>query len=253
MCRLVDGDGAFPARRRMDRLSSLTGIADSRPDGQGGRMRLRNGDHGYGVVTKFLHWLTVAAVLGQFVVGLGMDFDEASDRQKDQIDAVADRLEDEAEGRGEAAEERAEAEIERREDALDVREDDEASGVFSDVVTGDAFRDGLSLPELHIGLGLLVIVLAAVRLLWRRAASLPPWAEHLSAGERRLESGLEKLLLALLFVVPVSGLLLVAAGDDWLPVHIAAQIAFLVAIAAHVGLVLRHTVVRRNRHLARML
>jgi cytochrome b561 len=25
-------------------------------------MRLRNGDHGYGVVTKFLHWLTVAII-----------------------------------------------------------------------------------------------------------------------------------------------------------------------------------------------
>jgi cytochrome b561 len=27
-------------------------------------MRLRNGEHGYGVVTKFLHWLTVAAIAG---------------------------------------------------------------------------------------------------------------------------------------------------------------------------------------------
>ena len=27
-------------------------------------MQLRNGAHGYGVVTRFLHWLTVAAILG---------------------------------------------------------------------------------------------------------------------------------------------------------------------------------------------
>jgi cytochrome b561 len=125
--------------------------------------------------------------------------------------------------------------------------------VFSDVLTGNASSDGLSLPELHVSLGLFVLVLAVVRLVWRRTTPLPPWAEHLSAGERRLEGLLEKLLLALLFVVPATGLLLVAAGDDWLPVHVAAQIVFLVAIAAHVGLVLRHTVVRRNRHLARML
>jgi cytochrome b561 len=124
--------------------------------------------------------------------------------------------------------------------------------VFSDVVTGDAFADGLSLPELHVSLGL-GIILAVVRLLWRRTTPLPPWAEHLSAGERRLEGRLEKLLLALLIVVPATGLLLVAAGDDWLPVHVAAQIAFLVGIAVHVGLVLSHTVVRRNRHLARMV
>jgi cytochrome b561 len=125
--------------------------------------------------------------------------------------------------------------------------------VFSDVLTGNASSDGLSLPELHVSLGLFVLVLAVVRLVWRRTTPLPPWAEHLSAGERRLEGLLEKLLLALLFVVPATGLLLVAAGDDWLPVHVAAQIVFLVAIAAHVGLVLRHTVVRRNRHLTRML
>ena len=216
-------------------------------------MHVLNGAHGYGVVTKLLHWLTVAAILGQFVVGYRMDFDDALDRQDDLLDAEADRLEEEAEGQGEAAEERAEADIEAREDALDARQDDEAASVFSDVVTGDAFGDGLSLPELHVGLGLFILLLAAVRLLWRRSTPLPPWAEHLSAGERRLEGGLEKALLTLLFVVPASGLLLVAAGDDWLPLHVTAQIAFLVAIAVHVGLVLSHSVVRRNRHLARML
>jgi cytochrome b561 len=216
-------------------------------------MQLRNGAHGYGVVTRFLHWLTVAAILGQFLVGYTMDFDEASDRARDRFKDEADRLEEDAEGRGEAAEEQVEAEIEAREDTLDAGKDHQASEVFSDVVTGNAFSDGLSLPELHVSLGLFVLVLAAVRLVWRRTTPLPPWAEHLSAGERRLEGRLEKLLLALLFVVPATGLLLVAAGDDWLPVHVAAQIVFLVAIAAHVGLVLRHTVVRRNRHLARML
>jgi cytochrome b561 len=216
-------------------------------------MQLRNGAHGYGVVTRFLHWLTVAAILGQFVVGYTMDFDEASDRAKDRFKDEADRLEEDAEGRGEAAEEQVEAAIEAREDTLDAGKDHQASEVFSDVLTGNAFSDGLSLPEVHVSLGLFVLVLAAVRLVWRRTTPLPPWAEHLSAGERRLEGRLEKLLLALLFVVPATGLLLVAAGDDWLLLHVAAQIAFLVAIAAHVGLVLRHTVVRRNRHLARML
>jgi cytochrome b561 len=216
-------------------------------------MQLRNGAHGYGVVTRFLHWLTVAAILGQFVVGYTMDFDEASDRAKDRFKDEADRLEEDAEGRGEVAEEQVEAAIEAREDTLDAGKDHQASEVFSDVLTGNAYSDGLSLPELHVSLGLFVLVLAAVRLVWRRTTPLPPWAEHLSAGERRLEGRLEKLLLALLFVVPATGLLLVAAGDDWLPVHVAAQIVFLVAIAAHVGLVLRHTVVRRNRHLARML
>ena len=64
---------------------------------------------------------------------------------------------------------------------------------------------------------------------------------------------LEKVLLGSLVAVPVTGLLLVATGDDWLPLHVAAQIVFLAAIAGHVGLVLRHTVLRPNRHLSRMV
>jgi cytochrome b561 len=216
-------------------------------------MHYRNGRHGYGVVTKVLHWLTVAAVLGQFSVGYRMDLDAAADLQDARLDAEADRLEGRAQGQGEDAEERAEAEIERREDALDSREDDQASEVFSDVITGDALRNGFSLPELHVTLGLLILLLAVVRVLWRRTTPLPPWAEHLGAGERRFEGRVEKVLLASLFAVPASGLLLVAAGEDWLPAHITAQVLFLAATAGHVGLVLRHTVVRRNRHLSRML
>jgi cytochrome b561 len=169
------------------------------------------------------------------------------------MEAEAERREEAAEAEGQAAEEQAEAENERLEDAFDARDDDQISTVFSDVVTGDAFRDGLSLPEVHIALGLLIIVLALTRILWRRTTPLPPWAEHLGSGERRLEGWLEKALLTLLIVTPASGLLLVAAGDDWLPLHVLAQIALLTAIAVHVGLVLKHTVVRRNRHLARML
>ena len=153
--------------------------------------RLRNGPHGYGLVTRLLHWLTVALLLGQFTVGWAMDLDEGPDAADDRLDADADRLEDDAEGRGEAAEEAAEAEVERREDALDALEDDRAGDLFSDVVTGDAFADGLSLPELHVVLGLSAVVLAGIRLVWRRTTPLPPWAAYLSAGERRLEAALD--------------------------------------------------------------
>ena len=61
-------------------------------------------------------------------------------------------------GQGEAAEDRARAEIEaRRTAALDVRRrtDVAARYVFSGVVTTDAFGNGLTLAELHVGLGLL--------------------------------------------------------------------------------------------------
>jgi len=214
---------------------------------------LRNGENGYGLVTKALHWLTVAAIVGQFALGWAMDLDDERDGEEDRLEAELERREDAAEGDGAVAEQRVEAEIEAREDAFDARGDDAAGDVFSDVVGGTALDDGLSLPEVHIGLGLLVLVLAVARIVWRRTTPLPPWAAHLGAGERRLEAWLEKALLALLVVVPLTGLLLVAAGHDWLPVHVGAQLAFLAAIAGHVGLVLRHTVVRRHRHLARML
>lgn len=211
-------------------------------------MRLRNGEHGYGVVTKVLHWLTVAAIAAQFGVGLTMEADDDAtfDVEEDRLDQFEDYIKDQ----GDAAEERFEAEIERMEDALDARED-----AFDDNPITAAFAEpGISLPEVHVALGVSILLLGLMRVLWRATTPLPPWAPHYSAGERRLEGALEKALLALLFAVPASGLALVIAGDDdWLPWHIAAQLLLLAAIATHVGLVLKHTVLRRNRHLARML
>jgi cytochrome b561 len=81
----------------------------------------------------------------------------------------------------------------------------------------------------------------------------PPWAPFLRAAERRLESVLEKLLLTLLFVVPATGLLLIAGESEWLAIHIVAQLVLLAVIAVHVGLVLSHTVVKRDGQLWRMV
>jgi cytochrome b561 len=205
-------------------------------------MRLRNGEHGYGVVTKVLHWLTVAAVVGQFAVGLTMTADDAVlELEKDRIE----QFEEYVEGQGEAAEEMFEGEIDRMEDALDAQEDNYVTAAFAE--------PGFYLPEVHVLLGLSIMILATIRVLWRVTTPLPPWAEHLSPGERRLEAWLEKALLTLLFAVPASGLALLAAGDDWLALHITAQLVLVAAIALHVGLVLKHTVVHRNRHVNRML
>jgi cytochrome b561 len=43
----------------------------------------------------------------------------------------------------------------------------------------------LLLP-VHVALGVSILVLAVVRLLWRKAAGLPDWAEGLSTVERRI-------------------------------------------------------------------
>jgi hypothetical protein len=100
-------------------------------------VRLRNGEHGYGAVTKFLHWLTVFATVGQFLVGWTME-DAGKDRAKEQGGAAEDVFKDE---------------IDRLEDDLDAREDDYASAAFSDVLSGDLLADGVSLPEIHVFLG----------------------------------------------------------------------------------------------------
>lgn len=215
-------------------------------------MRLRNGEHGYGVVTKVLHWLTVFAVVGQFLVGLTMAADdEAFDREKDRIDALEDAGREFARNQG--VEDFFRSEIDRMEDELDAREDEYFSAAFSDVLSGDVLADGVSLPEVHVLLGVSILLLGLTRLVWRMLTSLPPWASYLGGGERRLESVLEKLLLTMLLAVPLTGLLLVVVGTDWLPVHIAAQLVLLTVIAVHVGLVLRHTVVRRDGQLRRMI
>lgn len=205
-------------------------------------MRLRNGEHGYGIVTKTLHWLTAAAIVAQFAVGWTM---AADDTRLELDDDELRQLEDFAKQQDEATEEWIENEIDRLEGGLDAREDSYFADAFA--------QDGLALPEVHVLLGLSIILLGLIRVLWRGTTPLPPWAEHLSAGERRVEGLLERVLLTLLFVVPATGLALLALGDDWLPLHITAQVVLLATIAGHVGLVLKHTVVHRDRHLARML
>ncbi|GFG52532.1 hypothetical protein CQY20_09400 [Mycolicibacterium agri] len=215
-------------------------------------MRLRNGEHGYGAVTKFLHWLTVFAIVGQFLVGLTMEADDAAlDREKARIDALEDIGKDVAKDRG--LEELFEVEIERLEEDLDARRDEYMSAAFTDVFSGRFLTDGVSLPEIHVLLGLSILLLGMARVLWRAFTPLPPWAPYLEPGERRLETVLEKLLLTMLFVVPFTGLLLIFGDIDWLAAHIGAQVVLLLVIAVHVGLVLRHTVVRRDGQLWRMV
>jgi cytochrome b561 len=218
-------------------------------------MPLQNGKHGYGAVTKTLHWVTFSLILGQFLVGYSMSGEDpaaeaAAERlhdAKDQCRATADS------DAAEAAEERCEEELDRREDALDDRADDAVGTAWDDLRSRDILGDGISLPELHVILGLLILAMGVLRVAWRRTTPLPPWAPALSSAERTLESLLEKALLLLLFVVPGTGLLLVAGEDDWLSLHIAAHIAFFVVVGLHIGLVLKHTVIQRDRHLARML
>jgi cytochrome b561 len=77
-------------------------------------------------------------------------------------------------------------------------------------------------------------------------AGLPPWAERLTAGERRVAHVTERVLLASLFVIPLSGLALVSSGDDdLLPVHVGAHLVFFATLASHLGLVVRRRLLPR--------
>jgi cytochrome b561 len=167
-------------------------------------MHLRNGGHGYGVVTQLLHWLTVLALATQFVIGYLMDADDGGQGRG----RGRGRGDESGRGRGRGGEE-----------GYDVLDD--------------------TMVTVHVALGVTILVLAVARVAWRRSGGLPPWAERLTGGERRLATWTERLLLVSLFAIPITGLGLVLSGDDGaLVFHVAAHLVFFAALSAHVGLVL---------------
>ncbi|MEM7490370.1 MAG: cytochrome b/b6 domain-containing protein [Pseudomonadota bacterium] len=128
----------------------------------------------------------------------------------------------------------------------------------------------------HKSLGLLALLVAVLRLLNRRAGELPPWAPTLSEGERRVIHRVEQVFYTAMFVMPITGWLYVMWGNYgvnlfgiWemprpLPrsdtlrdvakwAHIGAGWVLLAAMAGHIGLVLWHQFVRKDRLLKRML
>jgi cytochrome b561 len=127
----------------------------------------------------------------------------------------------------------------------------------------------------HKTLGLIALLLALLRLGVRRVGRLPDWAACLSEGERRFAHRAEQALYAGMFLLPLSGFVHVMAGGygvalfgawplpnplprsetaSWLAswTHAIAGVLLAAAIAGHVGLVLRHTLLRRNGLLRRM-
>ena len=185
-------------------------------------MRFRNGPQGYGLVTKTLHWLTVAALAGQFTIGYSM-----------------------------------------------TRADDLLEGAVDRWLGGEESR----LLLVHAVLGVGILVIAGLRVLWRASTPLPPWAEGLSEVERRVEYRVEQVLYWTLFLVPSTGLgLVLLSGEDWelggrewtaswvladvdllLTAHIATHVVLFAALLIHVGLVLKHQFIDRDRLLNRML
>jgi cytochrome b561 len=140
------------------------------------------------------------------------------------------------------------------------------------VVSPDHYR---WLVSLHRPLGIAILILAIIRLINRKLTKLPPFPPTMSAAERVIASSSEKLLYALMIALPLVGWGMLSAGHypivmfgsvhlpPILPAHpmlfaalrhahtILAYLLFA-TILAHLGAVLFHTLIVRDRILDRM-
>jgi cytochrome b561 len=131
------------------------------------------------------------------------------------------------------------------------------------------------LVAIHRPLGILILILAAVRLANRMLTELPPFPPTMSARERWVASASEKLLYTLMFALPLVGWGMLSAGHYPIvmfgPVHLPpimpanpalytvlrkthTVLAYLLfgAFLAHLSAVLFHTLIIRDRLLDRM-
>lgn len=128
----------------------------------------------------------------------------------------------------------------------------------------------------HKSVGLIIFGLVIGRYLWRRLTRLPNWAPTLSKRERVWVHWIERILYICMFVMPISGYLFVMAGGygvhffglyhlpnpigkiEWLALiaeytHWVTAITIVVTWFCHIGLVLKHQLIDRDRLLNRML
>src|SRR5580700_4355745 len=131
------------------------------------------------------------------------------------------------------------------------------------------------LVAIHRPLGIMILILAAIRLMNRMFTTLPPFPPTMSGRERFLASASERLLYTLMFALPLVGWGMLSAGHYPIvmfgPVHLPpilpadpALYAFLrkthtilayllfLTFLAHLGAVLFHTLIIRDGLLNRM-
>jgi cytochrome b561 len=144
-------------------------------------------------------------------------------------------------------------------------------GVSMVASLGDYHR----LVAIHRPLGIMILILAAIRLINRMFTTLPPFPSTMSQRERLIASASERLLYTLMFALPLVGWGMLSAGHYPIvmfgPMHlppilpanptlyavlhkthtILAYLLFF-AFLAHLGAVLFHTLIIRDRLLNRM-
>ncbi|HBZ68961.1 MAG TPA: cytochrome B [Deltaproteobacteria bacterium] len=144
-------------------------------------------------------------------------------------------------------------------------------GVSMVASLGDYHR----LVAIHRPLGIMILILAVVRLVNRMFTTLPPFPPTMSDWERRVASASERFLYALMFALPLVGWGMLSAGDYPIvmfgPLHLPpllpanrmlyavlrethTVLAFLLfaTFLAHLSAVLFHTLVVRDRLVHRM-
>lgn len=147
--------------------------------------------------------------------------------------------------------------------------------LFIGIAMVASLADYQRLVALHRPLGIVILVLAMIRLINRRLTELPPFPPTMGDAERVIASCSEKLLYTLMIALPLVGWGMLSAGHypivmfgsvhlpPILPAHpmlfaflrhahtVLAWLLFA-TILAHVGAVLVHTLIVRDRILDRM-
>jgi cytochrome b561 len=148
--------------------------------------------------------------------------------------------------------------------------------LFIGVAMVASIGDYHKLVALHRPLGIAILILAIVRVINRMLTTLPPFPPTMSPLERRVASASERLLYALMFLLPLVGWGMLSAGNYPIvmfgPVHLPAILpvnpmlyavlrkthtilAYLLFLTflAHLTAVLFHTLVIRDGLLNRMV
>ncbi len=133
-----------------------------------------------------------------------------------------------------------------------------------------------ALHDLHKSLGVLVLLLGIFRIYWRVSGVLPEWKQALSTLEARLVGFTEWGLLSLMIAMPATGYLMSnaggfpvkffglftlpavigkskAAGELFHELHGICAMLVMVIVALHLGLILKRTLVNKDRFIFRMI
>ena len=147
--------------------------------------------------------------------------------------------------------------------------------LFIGVAMVASLDDYHRLVAIHRPLGILILILAAIRVVNRKFTTLPPFPPTMSRLERRVASASERLLYTLMFALPLVGWGMLSAGhypiamfgSVHLPAILPANptlyavlrrmhtlLAYLLFLTflGHLSAVLFHTLIVRDRLLDRM-